>query len=412
VIWGGPHALIEPAECAKWADIVSINEGEEALLMIIEKYGKDGPAFDRSTIPNIAYKKSGYMVFNEVRRLSFSLDTLPYQDFSFARNYYVDETNNIAPLTYESYKKAGGGISYITMIARGCPFRCAYCLNSGSNRIPFYNGRSVDNIIGEIVEAKRVLSNKIENVEFYDDDFFAKPLEYIKEFSVKWKERVGISIFPVTAAAPSFSEEKLKHLIGAGLTGITVGVQTITERGRKSYGNPATKERIREIVHVMSRYPSLQITLQNIIGNPYENEDDIAENILFLNSLPKICRIGAYQLIVYPGTRLHEMVKSDPQYYPRASEGYHFPMYYMKPQLALWNFLYKTYLTRNQELPGYVKFLLQRKWYFILNIVTFHQLRTLYRSAFQHIKDHGFRDTVGKIVSKLKYKQWSRPRSI
>lgn len=406
VIWGGPHAIAEPAECANWADIVSINEGEEALLMIIEKYGKDGPSFDRSDIPNIAYKKSGYMVCNEVRRLSFSLDTLPYQDYSFIRHYYVDEMNNIVPLTCDSCKAAGGAaVPYITMIARGCPFRCSYCLNSGANRIPYYNGRSVGNVIGELVEAKSVLKDNIKSVIFYDDDFFAKPIEYIKEFSVKWKERVGIPIDPVTSTAPSFSEEKLQHLIRAGLTGITMGIQTISERGRKSYGNPATKERVREVIDIMKRYPSMRITLQNLLGNPFENADDIAENILFLNSLPKICRIGDYQLIIYPGTRLHEMVKSDPLHYERASEGYHIPYYYSKPQLALWNFLFKTYLHRNKELSAYVKFLLRRRWYFILNIVTFHQVRTAYRNLFHYLNKYGFSSTVSKIMSGLKHKR-------
>lgn len=405
VIWGGPHAIAEPAECANLADIAAINEGEEALLMILEKYGKAGSSFDRSDIPNIAYKKSGCIVYNEVRRLSFSLDTLPYQDYSLNRHYYVDEMNNIVPLTCDSCNAVGSGVPYITIIARGCPFRCSFCLNSGANRIPYYTERSVDNVIGELVEAKRVLGDRIKSVMFYDDDFFAKPIEYIKEFSAKWKKIVGISIEPVNSAAPSFSEEKLQHLISAGITGITIGVQTITKRGRRAYGNPATKDRVRSIVDVMKRYPSMEITLQNLLGNPFENANDIAENILFLDSLPKICRIGDYQLIIYPGTRLHEMVKMDPRYYKRASEGYHIPYYFPKPELALWNFLFKAYLHRNKELPAHIKFLLRRKLFFVLDIVTFHRFRTLYRNLFHYLKKYGFSSTVSKILSRLKRKQ-------
>ena len=57
ILWGGPHAIAMPEECVQHADIVCINEGEEALIEIIKGYKKDGAGFDKNGIPNIAYKK-------------------------------------------------------------------------------------------------------------------------------------------------------------------------------------------------------------------------------------------------------------------------------------------------------------------------------------------------------------------
>ena len=67
-----------------------------------------------------------------------------------------------------------------------------------------------------------------------------------------------------------------------------MGIQTISKQGRAVYGNPATKKNISEIVKVMLNHPDMQLIFHLIFGNPYEDENDIAENLLFLNSLPKI----------------------------------------------------------------------------------------------------------------------------
>lgn len=250
---------------------------------------------------------------------------MPYQDYSFIR-HYVNNEGEISPLTLDAVKSSSEGkFCYITMILRGCPFSCAFCLNSNKNRIPFYLGRSVDNVIGEIKEAKKMFADKIDEVMFYDDNFFALPMEYIDEFSSKWKEHINLPIHPLNVVAPNFSEESLVKLKRAGATGVIVGIQTISKNGRKVYNNPATKERIAKIAKIMEKYPEMRLIFHIILGNPYENEDDIAENLLFLNSLPKIYELSNYQLIIYPGTRLFDKVKNDPQHQERAREGYYIP---------------------------------------------------------------------------------------
>lgn len=401
IIWGGAHAIASPEECAQYADIVVINEGEEALIEIIAGYKKEGKELSKKEIPNIAYKKGAIFIQNHIQRLPFLLDELPFQDYTLNRHYFVSDQNQIKPLGIEDIVKSQEGIffNYVTIFARGCPYHCSYCLNSNSQCLPYYVGRSVDNLINELTYAKKQFGEILRSVFLYDDDFFALPLEKIREFSEKYKNAINLPIHPLNASPSSFREDKLVLLQQAGVTGIIVGIQTISENGRRSFHNNATKERIRNIVQVMQKYPDMQLIFHLILGNPFENEDDIVENLLFLHSLPKIYDLSIYQLIIYPGTKLHEMVKKHPEYEHRADEGYTLPYYYEKPELTIWNFLGRHYLANKKPLPWYVVFLLEHKQYRFLRIL---RINRGFIYIINYYKKYGFFTLLKKNIGFLK----------
>lgn len=407
VIWGGPHAIAEPAECCEYADIVCFREGEEALLEIVERFQREGKAFKKDGIPNIAFMGQEGARFNNTKKLGISLDTLPFQDISFDDHYYVDERNNIAPLSYDIMKKNSDGIFfYITMISRGCPFKCSFCLNSNDNSIPFSVGRSVDNVISELKQAKNRFPGGIDEVMFYDDDFYALPVSYIKEFSEKFRAQIGLPLHPFNASATNFSEEKFLHLKRAGSTGVICGIQTISKNGRAAYGNPATKEKIRSIVEVVKRYPGTSLIFHLILGNPYETLDDTAENFLFLDSLPKIFALSNYQLVIYPGTKLYERVKNDKKFQIRAKEGYTVPYYASRPELRMWNYLVRHYFLRQKDLPRSVTFLLRHRLYSILGFIALNHdsilgFIALNCAVFHSVRNDGMGKTFRKIGNRL-----------
>lgn len=403
VIWGGPHAIAEPEECGKYADIVCFREGEEALIEIVDRFCREGRGFSKEGIPNIAFREEGVIKLNHTKKLAISLDALPFQDISFKNHYYVNDNNNIVPLTYDVIKKKGGGeFCYITIISRGCPFRCAFCLNSGDNRIPFSIDRSIDNVISELKQAKDTIAGGIDKVMFYDDDFYALPLNYIKEFAEKFKAQVNLPIHPLNSSAANFSEEKFLHLKRAGASGVIVGIQTISKNGREAYHSPATKERIQGIVETVRKYSNQRLILHLILGNPYEDLDDIAENFLFLNSLPKIFELSPYQLVIYPGTKLHERIKHDQKFQARMNEGYSVPYYQAKPELLIWNNLVDRYFARKKDLPRLVIFLLRRRLYLILKIIGFTQI------FFISLRNAGIKKILRKAGKLLLYKKRAR----
>ena len=364
IIWGGPHAIAAPEYCSEYADIVVTNEGEEAILKILELFQTHGKHFSESAIPNIAYRDGNQFVKNPIEKLPFSLNDIPLQDYTFKNWWHVNADNNLVPMKYD-----GKPFDYITMFSRGCPHRCSFCLNSNPHSIRYYAGRSVDNMIAELAEVKEKYGGAIREVVFYDDDFFALPLSTLHNFADKYRKYIGIPIHAVNVSATSFREDKLLVMQQAGVKGIIVGIQSISENGKQTYRNPATKDNIRYICEVMERHPGMELIFHIIYGNPYENEDDIAENILFLNSLPKVYSLSNYQLVIYPGTELWERVKNDPTYSYRATEGYTTPYYYRKPGLELWNYLTETYLCQKKDLPAWIVQALVEKQYWLLRVM-------------------------------------------
>ena len=369
VIWGGPHCIAAPDTCTPHADAVCVREGEDALMGIAY-----GMRFE--DIPNIAYLHNGEYKINDICPPSIRLDDLPFQDYSLRRHYYIDDQNDISPLTIDAVKKKNGGIfTYIAMIGRGCPYHCGFCINSGKRHIPYQPGRSVDNVIEELKQAKEKYTDQIDEIMFYDDDFFALPIKYIRKFSARYKSEIGIPLHELNTVCTSFSVEKLECVRYMGAKGIIVGMQSISRNGRQAYRHPATKAGIQAILKIMKRYPDMNTVLHLILGNPYEIEDDIVENLLFLDSLPMIYELSNYQLIIYPGTALHDKIKKDGICPERLSEGCVIPYYYQKPELKFWNFLCSRYLYKRQKLPRYIRKLLEKRHYAAAKIISLYKIK-------------------------------------
>jgi hypothetical protein len=115
--------------------------------------------------------------------------------------------------------------------------------------------------------------------------------------------------------------------------------------------------------------------------------------------------LSNYQLIIYPGTTLYEIVKKDPIHASRALEGYHTPYYYRKPELELWNYLSEKYLNQKEDLPGYVVFLLKKRQYAILKLILQPKLRNSYKIAINHYRKFGLIKTLKKGLRRILSKE-------
>lgn len=323
VLWGGVHPTIRPAECLETADMVCVGDGEEAMLDVVRALVRGESV---AAIPNIwSTGPDGRTCANPVRPLSADLDALPPPDWSHTEHFIWDGPAGIVPLTPAVTERflAGGTVSrllgrvgYQTMTGRGCPHRCAYCVNDAIKSLYGAKGylrwRSVAHVMAEL-EAARAAMPFIGYVWISDDAFFARPLDDIREFCRQYKARVGLP-FSCLGSPATISRDKLDALVAAGLVYLQMGVQTGSPRiqalfNRQAMGN----EKMLAAMAVINAYKDRMLppSYDFILDTPYETLDDRLDSVRFIAKIPKPFRLQPFSLVLYPGTKLAAMAAAD-----------------------------------------------------------------------------------------------------
>ncbi|MEI7481774.1 MAG: radical SAM protein [Elusimicrobiota bacterium] len=307
VIWGGAHAIICPEECIRYADIVCAGEGEGPLPLLADAILNKK---DHTRIPGLWTKGvDGSVIQNETCPVTEHLDALPLPDFSDVSGSYViedDKCENREPLYNDSLTY------YNFMSGRGCPFRCDFCSNSVFHSIFKGKGgrlrqRSVDNVIRELLNAKRAFKNLAWISS--NDELFGQDAEWLREFSERYKREIGLAFH--CDIHPSYvTEEKISALSGMGLKTISMGLQSGSERIRREvYGRNTPDAMILNAAGLFRKYkifPSYDL----IFDNPLETVDDLRKTLDFMMRLPRPFRMCTYSLQYHPKTALTEKLLS------------------------------------------------------------------------------------------------------
>jgi len=154
VVWGGIHPTIMPQASIEETDIICMGEGEGAITDLVTSI-RDGKEYHQ--IPNLWVNKNGNVVKNSMRPLEQDLDSIPFAAYAKDSFYFIGSNT----LTTEDPTLSFPILDI--MPARGCPFGCAYCVNSLLRPMfkdlgPFVRRRSVSNVISEL---KQILQNII-----------------------------------------------------------------------------------------------------------------------------------------------------------------------------------------------------------------------------------------------------------
>lgn len=307
IIWGGVHSTISPEDCIKYADIVCVGEGEEAILELINAI-KQKTSIKR--IKNLWVKEGGKIIKNPVRPAIENLDKLPYADYDI-QTHYVLENHNLRKFKEEDF---GGAIFFLT--GRGCPYGCTYCSNNALNEL--YKGKckkivrwhSADYIINCILDLKKRFGT-LNYFDIRDDTFSLRPLEQIKEFCQKYKQQVHMR-FKCLGDPQTISEEKIKLLVDAGCTDIIIGIQGVERVNREIYKRNQTDKNVLNVGRILNKYKNKLTVMYDVITcNPYEKPDDIINMIQLLQKLPKPYFLSVNNLVFIPGSGLYERAKHD-----------------------------------------------------------------------------------------------------
>lgn len=307
IVYGGVHATISPEDAIKYADILCVGEGEEAVLDLVNALEKKRSI---RNIKNLWVRAENGIIKNPVRNLIDNIDKLPFPDFDI-ETHYILERGRIRKFRESDL---GGGIFFLT--GRGCPYGCDYCSNSHFNKL--YEGKrkkilrwhSPEYIIKGILYMK----NKFPSLGYFDirdDTFSLRPLEDIKKFCKLYKERVRMR-FKCLTDPKTTTDEKIKLLVDAGCTDIIIGIQGSERTNREIYHRAQTDADVIKAARILNKYKGKLAVMYDVIAcNPYEKPEDIVSLIKLLQKIPKPYYLSVNNLVFFPGSKLYMRAVAD-----------------------------------------------------------------------------------------------------
>lgn len=306
IVWGGIHATISPQECIKHCNIVCVGEAEDAIVELAKSIEK-GKSIEK--IRNMWIRTEQGIIKNPVRPLVNNIDTIPFPDFD-TESHFILEGHRIRRF---QERDLSGQIFFLT--GRGCPYGCDYCSNNFLNKL--YEGKrkrivrwhSVDYIISGILYMKKKFPN-LGYFDIRDDTFSLRPLENIKEFCKKYKEKVNMR-FKCLADPHTVSDEKIKLLVEAGCTDIIVGIQGSERTNLEIYHRNQTDSEVIKAAKLLNKYKNLAVMYDVITCNPYEKPEDIINVIKLIEKLPPPFYLSVNNLVFFTGSQLYQRAKKD-----------------------------------------------------------------------------------------------------
>ena len=312
IICGGVHPTVDPESCLSFADYAMVGECEFSLIDFTNALINGS---DVREVNNLCYLENGKMKENPLAPAIPDLDSLPIFDHIPKLSYIQRKDGKIYVIDRDVYHKEGRfqGQTYEMLSSRGCGFSCSYCTNSYFNKLYPSNKkvrrRSIENIIKELEQMKQN-DPEIKQVVFHDSSFLIGRMEYFKEFCKEYKEKIGIP-FIVSTTPTSINREKLQLLKDAGVSWVTMALQTGSDYVNKTiYKRYSFKKHFFEAAQLIKEV-NLPIKSDVIIDNPLETEDQVIETIEAIAETPKPCLFEIFSLALLPGTELYDRAKKE-----------------------------------------------------------------------------------------------------
>jgi len=272
VIMGGSHVSVMPEDALEHADYVVRNEGEEALLELIETLESGGSP---ASVQGISFRdKKGRPVHNKDRPfledISFSpdLDLLPQYRSKGLFWSLLDAMANGAPRVPMP----------VVQTARGCPANCRFCVvkyQLGHK----YRKRPLEAILSEIddylVRFKNPYIFFVDNDLAVDSLFSCELLEtLLKRYGTHLRPYVFCRIHVNTDHRLLSILEKFEH------TTMGVGFEALRDMALDELGKGQKAEEIRRAVENIKRY-RINIHGLFIFGGENDTEETIRRTVAF-----------------------------------------------------------------------------------------------------------------------------------
>ncbi len=327
-VLGGAHATALPAQTLTEFpafDVAVCGEGECTFFDFVSTIGNVG---GWEKVKGIAYRVVNGIQTNEPRDLINNLDELP------------------SP-AWELYPRSN---AYPLITARGCPFRCNFCMRVLGNKL---RKRSPENVINELKSVLNTYSPKF--IHFVDEtftidkrhanDLLELMLENGLHKKIKWdaQTRADVSDYNL-----------LKKMRTAGCEWIGFGVESGNEQILEATGKGITLNQALNAVNAAKK-AGIKTDGFFIFGHPFETTKTVWDTINFATKL-NTTTVTFGTMVPYPGTQIYELAQKGEGGYRLLSQDW------QDFNKNIGNSLELTTLSRKQmeraQILGYLKFYL------------------------------------------------------
>jgi len=187
--------------------------------------------------------------------------------------------------------------SFEIYTSKGCPFSCTYCYKISGRKV---RRRRIDDIISEIDFIKTTYG--MDRFCFVDD-CFATDRKWLEEFCREFR-KLGVR-FRFQAAIKILDEEMLELLKGAGLSGVSMGIESASPAILAEYNKKHDVEKAERLISWM-RENDIQYNATFIIGSFGESDETVRMTRDFLLKMGFRDNFQLFFLTPYPGTALYE----------------------------------------------------------------------------------------------------------
>ena len=185
-------------------------------------------------------------------------------------------------------------------MSRGCPGKCTFCGSPkfwGSSNLRFHSPKWFAD------EIQTLVKNGI--THFYiSDDTFTMDKQRVIEFCDLIIDRKLTITWNAISRVDYIDADILFAMRKAGCNQLSFGVESGSEKIRKTLGKPIKQEKIIAVFSLTTSYGILP-RAYFIYGSPGETDKTIQQSIDLLNAIRPLSAIF-YMLVIFPGTHLYQ----------------------------------------------------------------------------------------------------------
>lgn len=302
IVVGGTHATFAGKQLVAEPqfDVVVLHEGEHAFIDILRSFEGKGHLAD---IQGILFREDGRTVETPKSKPIADVDSLAFP----ARQLLPD---------HKIYNRTH------VLSSRGCVYQCIYCASSAMNRYR-WRARTPANVLKEV---ELVASQYTRTFYFADDNFPVNRRRTVELCKVLADAKLDVQWECLSRLEFMDDANLLEIMARGGCREIFIGAESGSARVLEKMKRRYTPEDLKRITQLCRRM-GIATTVSFIIGNPYEELDDVKRT---LDLAGELCtpNVAFHIFTPYVGTQAYdhpeefglEILSDNPEEYDKNKE--------------------------------------------------------------------------------------------